>query len=61
MGLLVAPVVFFRDKPFWQQTIYPPHGILAILFALGLAAYLVFIPLRKAGAADEPAPPTAIM
>ena len=57
MGLLVAAVVFFTDKPFWNQAFYAPHGILAILFALGLAAYLVFIPLRKAGAADEPARP----
>jgi hypothetical protein len=36
-------------------------GWLAIpVFAI-LALYLVMVPLRKAGAADEPAPPTAIM
>ncbi len=36
-------------------------GWLAIPVMLILAAYLIFIPLKKAGAADEPAPPTAVM
>jgi hypothetical protein len=31
-----------------------------VVFAL-LAAYLVFVPLSKAGRPDEPAPPTAVM
>ena len=31
-----------------------------VVFAV-LVVYLVFVPLRKAGAADEPAPPTAVM
>ena len=35
--------------------------LLAIPVLAILVAYLVFIPLKKAGAADEPAPPTAIM
>ena len=30
------------------------------VFAI-LALYLIFVPLSKAGAPDEPAPPTAIM
>ncbi len=36
-------------------------GWLAIPVMLILAAYLVWVPLGKAGAADEPAPPTAMM
>jgi hypothetical protein len=28
---------------------------------IGLLAYLAYRPLGKAGAADEPAPPTAVM
>ncbi len=65
MGLVVAAVVFFRDKAFynlaeWIPSWHPP-GLLALVFALAIAAYLVFVPLRKAGAADEPAPPTAVM
>jgi len=59
MGLFVAAIVFFRES-FWQVT-SNPFGLLAVIFALGLASYLVFIPLSKAGAADEPAPPTAVM
>jgi hypothetical protein len=30
------------------------------VFAI-LAAYLILVPLSKAGAPDEPAPPTAVM
>ena len=33
----------------------------AIPIAAILVAYLVYVPLSKAGAADEPAPPTAVM
>ncbi len=59
MGLIVAAIVFFRES-FW--TVQWDYAVaLAIPFALFLAAYLIFVPLRKAGAADEPAPPTAIM
>lgn len=59
MGLLVAAVVFFRDR-FWTFAWTPP-GFLAVLFAVFLALYLILVPLRKAGAPDEPAPPTAVM
>ncbi len=67
MGLFIATVVFIRDRmhqppQFW--TVPGFSGIapwLAIPVFLILAAYLVYVPLRKAGAADEPAPPTAMM
>jgi len=59
MGLVVAAIVFFRGSFFGVQLAFA--GPLAIVFALVLAAYLIFVPLRKAGAADEPAPPTAVM
>ncbi len=59
LGLFVAAIVFFRES-FWRVT-ESPYGILAILVALGLAAYLILVPLSKAGAPDEPAPPTAVM
>ncbi|MFN7985866.1 MAG: oligopeptide transporter, OPT family [Thermoanaerobaculia bacterium] len=63
VGLLVAGVVASRaDKTFPQFEAF--SGIapwLAIPVVLLLAAYLVYVPLGKAGAADEPAPPTAIM
>ncbi len=59
MGLFVAAIVFFRDR-FWQIT-SQPVGFLAVVFGVALALYLILVPLRKAGAADEPAPPTAVM
>ncbi|MFZ5785590.1 MAG: hypothetical protein ACOY3Y_04035, partial [Acidobacteriota bacterium] len=34
---------------------------MAIVMAAILVSYLVLVPLSKAGAADEPAPPTAVM
>ena len=61
VGLFVATVVFFREG-FWTigglEAIAPWLAI--PVFAL-LAWYLTFVPLSKAGAADEPAPPTAVM
>lgn len=59
MGLLVAAVVFFRNS-FWSID-FAFASPTAILFAIILAAYLVLVPLSKAGAADEPAPPVAVM
>jgi len=63
VGLLVAGVVASRaDKTFPQLAAFA--GIapwLAIPVVLLLAAYLIYVPLGKAGAADEPAPPTAVM
>jgi putative OPT family oligopeptide transporter len=63
VGLLVAGVVAFRsDNKFPQIEAFA--GIapwLAIPVVALLAAYLIYVPLGKAGAADEPAPPTAVM
>ena len=63
VGLLVAGVVAFRsDNKFPQFEAFA--GIapwLAIPVVALLAAYLIYVPLGKAGAADEPAPPTAVM
>jgi putative OPT family oligopeptide transporter len=70
MGLAAAGVVAYQA---WKATpgieIGFPQvpgfagiaGWLAIPVMIGLALYVVFRPLAKAGAADEPAPPTAIM
>jgi uncharacterized oligopeptide transporter (OPT) family protein len=63
MGLFVAAVVGLRSEhSFWGisglASIAP---WLAIPVAGFLIWYLIAVPLRKAGAADEPAPPTAIM
>ncbi len=61
MGLAVAAVVFFFEKFPSVAAFEGVAGYLAIpVFAI-LALYLVFVPLSKAGAADEPAPPTAVM
>jgi uncharacterized oligopeptide transporter (OPT) family protein len=63
MGLIIAGVVAYReDKTFPQVPGFA--GVapwMAIVVLLILAAYLVFVPLRRAGAPDEPAPPTAVM
>jgi len=70
-GLLVAAVIYFRSAhEFWSvpgfSTIVPMLNTpLAQLLAIPVVAlivwYLIAIPLRKAGAADEPAPPTAVI
>jgi putative OPT family oligopeptide transporter len=59
MGLVVAAVVFFRNS--FPSVSLPFASPLAIVFAVILAAYLILVPLSKAGRADEPAPPTAVM
>ena len=64
VGLLVAGVVAFRSDNKFPQIggmFDAVGGWLAIPVMLILAAYLVLVPLGKAGAADEPAPPTAMM
>jgi hypothetical protein len=60
MGLLVAAVVFFRREGFPSIT-WALSRPLAIPIAVVLIAYLIWVPLSKAGLPDEPAPPTAVM
>ncbi len=60
MGLVVAAVVFFRTQGFPSIT-WAFARPMAIPIALVLIAYLIWTPLGKAGAPDEPAPPTAVM
>ena len=60
MGLGVAAVVFFRTKGFPSIT-WSLAVPMAVPIALVLVAYLIYVPLSKAGAPDEPAPPTAVM
>ncbi len=59
MGLVIAAVVFFRNG--FPSVQWAGASWLAILIAAVLVAYLVLVPLSKSGAADEPAPPTAVM
>jgi putative OPT family oligopeptide transporter len=67
MGLFIAVVVFVRDRMEGKPEFWTVPGFetiaayLAIPVFLVLIGYLVRIPLSKAGSADEPAPPTAIM
>jgi putative OPT family oligopeptide transporter len=72
MGLAVAGVVAFKayqastrpgvEIAFPQVTALAPYGgWIAILVMIFLLAYMVRRPLSKAGAPDEPAPPTAVM
>ena len=62
-GLFIAAVVGIRSNHrFWSLTGFESYAPwLAIPVALYIVWYLVAVPLRKAGAADEPAPPTAVM
>jgi putative OPT family oligopeptide transporter len=63
LGLLIALVVGVREShQFWVIPGF--EGIaswLALPVLLILGAYLVFVPLKRAGSPDEPAPPTAVM
>ncbi len=59
MGLLVAAVVFFYGT--FPAIAWPGASWLAIGVGLLMAAYLIFVPLGKAGRPDEPAPPAAVM
>ena len=63
LGLFIAAVVGLRSEhAFWSVSGFADIAPwLALPVFLFLGWYLVAIPLRKAGAADEPAPPTAIM
>ncbi len=67
MSLLIAVVVFVKDRmgqkpefPAWR--VFDPIAAWLALAVFGvLAMYMIFVPLKKAGAADEPAPPHAVM
>jgi hypothetical protein len=69
VGLLIAGVVYARTShQFWQWSDFFASDALAslvpwlsIVAAAVLVWYLIAVPLRKAGDADEPAPPTAVM
>ena len=67
IGLFIAAVVFTRDQmgqkaEFWTIPGFETIGPWLALLVFGvLAAYLIRIPLSKAGSPDEPAPPTAMM
>jgi putative OPT family oligopeptide transporter len=66
MGLFIAFIVgvVSSNNQFWTIPGLSDNGAaswLALLVFAILTAYLVFVPLRKAGAPDEPAPPTAVM
>jgi putative OPT family oligopeptide transporter len=67
MGLIIAAVVFINDQMGKPPEFPVLPGLseiapwLANVFFVVLAAYLILVPIRKAGRADEPAPPTAIM
>jgi putative OPT family oligopeptide transporter len=67
MGLFIATVVFVRDRMSGKPEFWTLEGFesvaswLAIPIFVILALYLIYIPLSKAGRADEPAPPTAMM
>jgi putative OPT family oligopeptide transporter len=63
LGLFIAAVVGIRSEhAFWSVSGFSAIAPwLAIPVFAFLAWYLVAIPLGKAGTADEPAPPTAIM
>jgi putative OPT family oligopeptide transporter len=59
MGLLVAAVVFWYGT--FPSIAWPGASWLAIGVGLIMAAYLIIVPLGKAGSPDEPAPPVAVM
>ena len=67
MGLFIATVVFIRDRVQGKPEFWTVPGLdgvaswLALPVLAVLVIYLVAVPLSKAGRADEPAPPTAIM
>jgi putative OPT family oligopeptide transporter len=63
IGLFIAAVVGFREShQFWSVSGFADYAPwMALPVAAFLVWYLVAVPLRKAGDADEPAPPTAVM
>jgi putative OPT family oligopeptide transporter len=61
MGLVIAAVVFFAGDFPALNVFDSVAGGMAIPVLVVLVLYLIFVPLKRAGSPDEPAPPTAIM
>jgi putative OPT family oligopeptide transporter len=62
MGLVVAGYIFFTGaKSFPGVEIGSLADWIAPFVLVVLAAYMIFQPLKRAGAADEPPPPSAVM
>jgi len=61
MGLVIAAVVFFAGDFPALNVFDSVAGGMAIPVLVVLVLYLIFVPLKKAGSPDEPAPPTAVM
>ncbi len=69
MGLLFAAFAFFEVKYQLTKFIWgvdktgvtnvPGAFWISLLILAGIAVYLVKVPIDNAGAADEPAPPSA--
>ncbi|MBI4705115.1 MAG: oligopeptide transporter, OPT family [Deltaproteobacteria bacterium] len=59
MGLLVAGYVFFTNKKFPGLAWGAADWLAPVVLVL-LALLMIYRPLQSAGAADEPAPPTAV-
>ncbi len=57
---LVFAYIAFKEIPFPQLLMNSSFIVSIGIFVL-IALVLIFIPLKKAGAADEPAPPSAMM
>jgi putative OPT family oligopeptide transporter len=63
LGLVRGGIVMATDKPLSDifQFFPAPHALIGLAVLLLLAAYMIRLPLAKAGDPNEPAPPTAIM
>ena len=64
VGLVFAAFAFYEVKYqltrfVWGSTSAPGAFWISLLILAGIAVYLVKVPLANAGAADEPAPPSA--
>jgi putative OPT family oligopeptide transporter len=60
MGLVVAAYVFFTLSDFPAFS-WDPSMLVSIFFVALIALYLIWVPLRRAGAADEPPPPSGMV
>jgi putative OPT family oligopeptide transporter len=55
---LLTQKIIHKEIP---QIFSRPSYIFGVLLMVVMAAYLIYLPLKKAGAADEPAPPSAVV